>query len=70
MGANQSHRSAVLFYPDLMKLFSNSHLKGIHDVIVIYTCKDNLIPLLYSGKINIYIYIYKIKLLIPGKKND
>ena len=25
--------------------------KGGENVIVMYTCKDNLIPLLYSGKI-------------------
>ena len=28
------------------------------NVIVMYTCKDNLIPLLYSGKIKIYVYKY------------
>ena len=47
--------------------------KGGENVIVMYTCKDNLIPLLYSGKIKkkrMYVYIYTMEYYSIIKKNE
>ena len=69
---NEAESSGLLLHTSWLQKIINRRKSGGKTVIAMYTCKDNLPPLLYSGKIKKLkkkkkrkFWTWRIDLLLP-----